>query len=87
MEIQHSFLSSLLEQKINDIKLFGKQIDACPSYLQGSVATDCVKSEKMTCVLTHFDELAESYIQARISSCFDITGNNSTEMSSHSYDQ
>ena len=114
MEIQHSFLSSLLEQKINDVKLFGKQIDvlkedlanigkmleaeevavpnnsllgfpsqshdpAGPSCLQGSVATDCVKSEKMTCVLTHFDELAESYIQARIPSCFDITGNNNLE--------
>lgn len=43
------------------------------------MATDGAKSEKNTCVLTHFNELAESYIQARMPSCFDTTGNNGLE--------
>ena len=40
-----------------------------PSCLQGSVATDGVKFEEITCVLTHFDESAESYVQVRMPSC------------------
>ena len=59
---------------------------AKPSHLEGALATECAaflsdsaKSEKLTCVLTHFNELAESYIQARMPSCFDTTSNNGLE--------
>ena len=115
MEIQHSFLSSLLEQKCEDIELFGKQVDvlkeedlanienmleaekvavpnnsqlslfhlphnsAGTSYLQGSTTTDSIKSQKLTCGLTHFNELAEHYIQTRIPSCFGTTSSNGLE--------
>ena len=118
MEIQHSFLSNLLEQKINDMNLLGTQIDLLkedlsnlgrmleaekvalpnncqlgfphdfprPSHLQVSSATehaaflpDGAKSDKLTCVLTHFNELAESYMQVRMPSCFDTTSNNGLE--------
>ena len=107
-EIQYSFLSGLLEQKTNDMNLFGRQIDvlkedlenlrrmleaekvtipnnsphdfAKPSHLEGALATeraaflsDSAKSEKLTCVLTHYNELAESYIQARMPFCFAVT--------------
>ena len=114
MEIQHSFLSNLLEQKINDMNLLGTQIDllkedlsnlgrmleaekvalpnnsqlgfphnfATPSYLQVSSATehaaflpDGAQSDKLTCVLTHFNEIAERYMQVRMPSCFDTTSN------------
>lgn len=43
------------------------------------MATDSVKSEKITHVLRHFHELAEIYIQGRMLSCFDRTGNNGLE--------
>ena len=114
IEIQYSFLSGLLEQKTNDMNLFGRQIDvlkedlanlrrmleaekvaipnnsshdfAKPPHLEGALATEhaaflshSAKSEKLTCVLTHFNELAESYIQARMPSCFDTTSNNGLE--------
>ena len=120
MEIQYSFLSGLLEQKINDMKLFESQINmlkedlanvgkmlvekvplpnkplfgfvsescdfAGPSHLQGPLATDSetflhdsAKSDKLTCVLTHFNELAESYIQARMPSCLNANDNNCLE--------
>lgn len=118
MKIQYSFLSGLLKQKINDMNLFGRQIDvlkedlanlgnmlgaeqvalpnnsqlsfshdfAGPSHLQGSSATehavflpDSAKSNKLSCVLTHFNELAESYMQARMPSCVNTTSNNGLE--------
>ena len=40
---------------------------------------DSEKSEKITPVLTHFNELAESYIQARMPSCFGTPDNNDLE--------
>lgn len=59
---------------------------ATPSYLQVSSATehaafllDGAQSDKLTCVLTHFNEIAESYMQVRMPSCFDTTSNNGLE--------
>jgi len=59
---------------------------AGPSYFQGLLATDIAtflhdsaKSDKLSCVLTHFNKLSESYIQTRMPSCLNASYNNSLE--------